>query len=171
MAAVTKETKNPSDAEVLQRARLLVEAYFDYLEHTPLGSDVVDETELPGQRTALINCFRLLIATESRNDVRQKLREIGLTLAQFQSDIGERMSLMPVAHDLRSPEAEVQRLMALNRRSLAKIDEAYGAIMPERARLDQLFRHSMSIAEARFAGDKPPPHASHSGAHTGGGLH
>lgn len=144
------KTSHATDAELLHRAKSIVDDFVEYLANQPIGMDVVDASELPHSRKMLVNAFRLLIATELRPKIRERLRTVGATLAQFQDDIGQRMCLRPAEDGGGVPsDAELERLIKEHRHQLAKFDRAFKAVDPERNRLDALFRKSMHIAERR----------------------
>jgi hypothetical protein len=134
-----------SDAQVLHAANHLVEVYLVYLREHETGSDVFDTQELPASKEALVNAFRVVIATESRPGVRALLMKAGMTLAQFQDNIGPRMSVKPAPamsdrhHQQRDPEPG----------QIHKFDRALHRLGEERARLVQVFRHASQIAEKK----------------------
>jgi hypothetical protein len=145
----TDRASQLTDAEVLLEARNLVEQYVDYLHDNPIGNDIVDVSDLPCPRDTLVTCFRLMIATEYRQEVREHLMSAGLTLSQFQEDIGERMSLEPIEPENAATLEQLRALTLRYRHYLEKFDVAYRAIAPERARLEALYRHAMAMACAK----------------------
>lgn len=138
-----------TDADVLGEARDLVDQFLLYLKHADLGLDVVDIDDLPFRKPLLINAVRLLIATEPSAITRQQMRKVGLTLASFQEDIGQRMSLRPLPAESRMPEQDMQALMEKHRDQILRFDQAFAAMATERLRLDDLFQLSMRMAERR----------------------
>lgn len=145
-----EENTTTSDAQLLDAAHRLVDVYLVYLREHETGSDVFDTRELPASKEALLNAFRVVIATESRPGVRKLLVKAGMTLAQFQDDIGPRMSLQPVQtrakfYDGHRPPQPVQ---------VRRFDEALTRLGEERIRLSRIFQHASDIAE-----NKPVYHA------------
>ncbi|MBZ5762702.1 MULTISPECIES: hypothetical protein [Rhizobium] len=138
-----------SDADTLREARDLVDQYLRYLKLADLGLDVVDIDDLPFRKQLLVSAVRLLIATESSATTRQQLRKVGLTLASFQDDIGQRMTMRPLPAEERMSEQELQAAMKKHRHLIARFDRAFAAMATERVRLDDLFQQSMRMAERR----------------------
>lgn len=138
-----------TDADVLSEARDLVDQFLLYLKHADLGLDVVDIDDLPFRKPLLINAVRLMIATEPSATTRQQLRKVGLTLASFQEDIGQRMSMRPQPAEDQLSEDDMQALMAKHRDQLMHFDRAFSNMASERQRLDDLFQLSMRMAERR----------------------
>ena len=149
-AGNNSDRRYQSDAQVLHAAHHLVEVYLVYLREHETGSDVFDAQELPASKDALINAFRVVIATESRPGVRTLLMKAGMTLAQFQENIGPRMSVKPapMRSDLHDGQQQVDPSQ------LRKFDHALHRLGEERARLVQVFQHASQIAEK-----KPVHHA------------
>ncbi|WFS00286.1 hypothetical protein [Rhizobium tumorigenes] len=138
-----------SDADTLREARDLVDQYLHYLKLADLGLDVVDIDDLPFRKQLLVSAVRLLIATESSATTRQQLRKVGLTLASFQDDIGQRMTMRPLPSEERMREEELQAEVKKHRHLIARFDRAFAAMASERVRLDELFQQSMRMAERR----------------------
>jgi hypothetical protein len=139
-----------TDAQVLHAANHLVEIYLVYLRENETGSDMFDAQELPASKAALINAFRVVIATESRPDIRALLTRAGMTLAQFQDNIGPRMSVTPV----RDENAPYDRHWRPDPRQIRRFEQALTRLGKERERLTQVFHHASQIAER-----KPAHHA------------
>jgi hypothetical protein len=139
--------RKPSHAEVLRNAQFLVDRFLVYLRNENVDHDILDTDELPAEKEALVNAFRLLIATESREDVRDKLLKVGLRLACFQPYIGERMSLQPVPADSMRSAEQVKRDMERHRDEIARFDRAFEAAASERQQLYRMF-----IASTRSSG-------------------
>ncbi len=138
-----------SDADTLREARDLVDQFLHYLKLADLGLDVVDIDDLPFRKQLLVSAVRLLIATESSPTTRQQLRKVGLTLASFQEDIGQRMTLRPLPLNERMTEEDLQASMKKHRHQIARFDRAFSAMAAERVRLDELFQQSVRMAERR----------------------
>lgn len=146
-----RTNSNHSDADILSEARDLVDQFLLYLKEADIGLDVIDIEDLPFRKPLLINAIRLLIATEVSPLTRQQLRKVGLTLACFQEDIGQRMSMRPVAREKRLPDADVAEIMAQHRHHIQRFDRAFARMTEERRRLDELFQTSLRMAERREA--------------------
>lgn len=142
---------NQSDADVLSEARDLVDQFLLYLKDADIGLDVIDVEDLPFRKPLLINAIRLLIATDASPMTRQQLRKVGLTLACFQEDIGQRMSMRPVAGKSPFSDTDVAKMMAEHRDHIQRFDRAFATMTTERQRLDDLFQTSMRMAERRDA--------------------
>ncbi|MET0748141.1 MAG: hypothetical protein ABWY49_08110 [Rhizobium sp.] len=158
-------TSKQTDADVLGEARDLVDQFLRYLKDADLGLDVVDLDDLPFRKPLLINAVRLMIATEPSATTRQQLRKVGLALAAFQPDIGQRMSMRPLTEESRMSEEDMQALMNKHRHQIVRFDQAFAAMATERLRLDELFQLSMRMAERResnaaAAASRRPAHAT-----------
>ena len=140
-----------SDADVLSEARDLVDQFLLYLKDADLGLDVVDVDDLPFRKPLLVNAIRLLIATDASPLTRQQLRKVGLTLACFQEDIGQRMSIRPVSGESALSDADVAEMMTQHRHHIQRFDRAFSIMTTERRLLDELFQTSMRMAERREA--------------------
>lgn len=142
-------TDRQTDADVLGEARDLVDQFLLYLKDADLSLDVVDIDDLPFRKPLLINAVRLLIATEPSQTTRQQLRKVGLALASFQEDIGQRMSMRPLPSASRMSDEEMQAAMTKHRHQIMRFDHAFATMAAERLRLDELFQLSMRMAERR----------------------
>lgn len=142
-------TDRQTDADVLSEARDLVDQFLLYLKDADLGLDVVDIDDLPFRKPLLINAVRLLIATESSAITRQQMRKVGLALASFQENIGQRMSMRPMPAESVLSEDDIHALMSKHRHQIMRFDHAFAAMATERMRLDDLFQLSMRMAERR----------------------
>jgi hypothetical protein len=138
-----------TDADTLGEARDLVDQFLLYLKHADLGLDVIDIDDLPFRKPLLINAVRLMIATEPSETIRQQLRKVGLALASFQEDIGQRMSMRPVSSNSQLSDEDMQGLMMTHRDQILRFDRAFAAMASERLQLDDLFQFSMRMAERR----------------------
>jgi hypothetical protein len=139
-----------TDAQVLHAANHLVEVYLVYLREHETGSDVFDTRELPASKDALINAFRVVIATESRPGVRALLTRAGMTLAQFQEDVGPRMSVTPLPRK----GSSYDRHWKPDPGQIRKFDRTLLRLGEERARLTLVFQQAAQLAE-----QKPTHHA------------
>lgn len=130
-----------TDAQLLQAAHHLVDVYLVYLREHETGSDLFDTCELPASKGSLINAFRVVIATESRSGVRALLVRAGMTLAQFQENIGPRMSVTPAKT---KPDGRQWRP---DPSQIRRFDQALLRHGEDRTRLVRMFRHATDIAE------------------------
>jgi len=137
------------DAEVLREARDLVDQFLRYLKFAHLGLDVVDIGDLPFRKPLLVSAIRLLIANENSQTTRQQLRKVGLSLASYQENVGERMTIRPAGAEASMSEEALQALMQKHRHQIARIDRAFALMAAERTRLDDLFQESVRVAERR----------------------
>ena len=137
------------DAEILREARDLVDQFLRYLKRAHLALDVIDIDDLPFRKPMLISAIRLLIAYETSQTTRQQLRKVGLSLAAYQENVGERMTMRPLAEQERMSEEALQALMQKHRHQIARIDRAFALMAAERTRLDDLFQESIRVAERR----------------------
>jgi hypothetical protein len=142
--------RHETDAQVLQAAHHLVEVFLLFLREHEMGSDLLDTQELPASKKALVNAFRVVIATESRPGARALLVKAGMTLAQFQDDIGPRMSVTPVdANNHRN-----DRHWTPEPGQIRRFDRALTRLGEERTQLSQVFQQAIRMAEK-----KPTHHA------------
>ncbi len=139
-----------TDAQLLQAAHHLVDVYLVYLREHETGSDLFDTGELPASKGSLINAFRVVIATESRSGVRALLVKAGMTLAQFQDNIGPRMSVTPVKVKPKLGDGYWRP----DPGQIRRFDHALMRLGEDRIRLVRMFRHAADIAE-----HKPVHHA------------
>lgn len=145
-----------TDAQLLQAAHRLVEIYLMHLRQNQTGSDVHDTRELPASKDALVNAFRIVIATEARPNVRSLLLRAGLTLAQFQDDVGMPLTIRPAAKPAHEQDAD-QRATARPSDSasscdtgkIRQFDRALLRLSEDRTRLGDVFQEAVRIAEKR----------------------
>jgi hypothetical protein len=142
--------RHETDAQVLHAAHHLVEIFLLFLREHNMGSDLLDSQELPASKKALVNAFRVVIATESRPGARALLVKAGLTLAQFQDDIGPRMSVTPVSAD----NHQNDRHWKPEPGQMRRFDLALNRLGQERSQLTQIFQQALRMAEK-----KPTHHA------------
>lgn len=142
-STVSSDQHHGTDAQLLQAAHHLVDIYLVYLREHETGSDLFDTRELPVSKGSLINAFRVVIATESRTGVRALLVKAGMTLAQFQENIGPRMSVSP-AH-AKGARSEGYRQPTPGQ--IQQFDLALARLGEDRTRLVQMFRHAADVAE------------------------
>lgn len=152
-----RNSHHETDAQLLQAAHHLVDIFLVYLREHDTGSDLFDTEELPAAKEGLINAFRVVIATESRPGVRALLIKAGMALAQFQENIGPRMSVRSVERQNTGATHNRYRREAPRHPgdgALRRFDRALMRLGEDRTRLVQVFRQAADIAE-----DKPVHHA------------
>lgn len=137
-----------SDAETLAAAHRLVDAYLTYLrEHDTGGGasdNLLDAHDLPAAKDAIINAFRVVIATESRSAVRGLMVQAGMTLALFQENMDA--ILAPRQAPSRQGERSSSRPGIAKADDLAQVMRRVGE---ERAHLAAIFRQAAGMAEER----------------------
>ncbi|TDK35054.1 hypothetical protein E2F50_12350 [Rhizobium deserti] len=146
-----KVSRPQSDAQILEAAHRLVELYLVYLREHETGNDIFDTRELPTSKDALVNAFRVVIATENRPNVRALLVKAGMTLAQFQDNIGEPLPVRPVA-DVNGRRQCSNGRIGTGR--IRKFDRVLIQLDEERVRLGDIFQSALRMAE-----NKPVHHA------------
>jgi hypothetical protein len=142
--------RHETDAQVLHAAHNLVEVFLLFLREHEMGNDLLDTQELPASKKALVNAFRVVIATESRPGARALLVKAGLTLAQFQDGIGARMSVTPVT----AGNSQNDRHWTPEPGQIRRFDMALNRLGQERSQLTQIFQQALRMAEK-----KPTHHA------------
>lgn len=137
-----------SDADVLEAAGDLVDAFLMTIRDQVPGNDILDTDLLPNSKTRIENGFRLAIVTEPREHVRRRLVAAGKVLAQFQDDVGSRISLKPAinggGHGLFGalPSRHLERLLA--------------SMEMDSIRLRAIFENADEVATRRFGVSAPP---------------
>lgn len=140
-----------SDAEVLVAASDIVDDFIELAVDLSIGQDFLDISVLPVSRKTIENAFRLEIAVSMRPARREDLIQGGTLLAQFQPDVGHRVSLSPAAN-IRGQLRENDAFGTLIERILAQAQT-------DRERLSELFREADRIACRRYEfGAHPPFH-------------
>lgn len=109
-----------NDAETLEAAHRLVEIYLIYLREHETAGGMIDANDLPAAKEAIVNAFRVVIATESRAPVRTMMMDAGMTLARVRETM-----------------------------TISRTDPASASLSGERDRLEAIFRHAMTMAESR----------------------
>jgi hypothetical protein len=117
----------------LAAANHLVDGYLWFLKEADLGSDLVDEIELPYPKRILVDAFRHVIAAEYRPDIRTFLVEAGTTLSQYHSDVGNRIQLGQVTpHGRPRPtgtqwlERRLENLLLAAAQDKVRLSEMFG---------------------------------------------
>ncbi len=113
----------------LERASALVDDYLRFVKANDIRKQVVDDIELPIPKLGLVEAFCVAVAAEHRPDTRALLIRAGLALAQYQPEIGPRIS-MEAKHHCR---AERSRLSA------RRLENILFMVAEERVRLGDLF--------------------------------
>ncbi|KQQ38148.1 hypothetical protein ASG19_03525 [Rhizobium sp. Leaf306] len=135
-----------TDADILEAAHRLVELHLTYLREHETKNDLFDVRDLPASKDSLVNAFRLTLATENRTHMRTLLLKAGMTLAQFQENIGRPMIVK--SQDGHKPN-QVRR-SDIDAAVARRFNKALVQLGEERARLGRVFQDAM-----RIAGDKP----------------
>ncbi len=137
-----------SDADVLEAAGDLVDAFLTTIRDQVPGGYILDTDLLPNSKTRTENGFRLAIVTEPRQHVRRRLVAAGKVLAQFQDDVGSRISLKPAidgsGHGL---------FGGLSSRHLERL---LASTEMDHIRLSAMFEHADEVATRRFGTSVPP---------------
>lgn len=142
-------TGSLSDADVLEAANELVEDFLELAAHLSVGPDFLDICTLPTCKQTLENAFRLEIATSMRRAHRRRLIQAGTLLAQFQPDVGRRISLSPVAKPSGQRSEDVM--------FVTKVEKILAQAQADRERLSELFEYADSVARRRYASCAHPP--------------
>lgn len=150
-----------SDAEILDQAEFLVDDFLAFIRREEIWNDILDVDTLPASKTTLVNAFRLVIATELRQDYRRQLAKAGLMLARFHRDVGPRISLVPVRPDDASPCAAPDMSVEEQQAYLDRFDRAYSLMDSDMKRLGGLFEASIDLATKRD---------THNGAYRDAGI-
>lgn len=144
----TSHENDLSDADVLEAAGKLVDAFLSTIrEHTP-GNDILDTDLLPGSKVSIENGFRLAIATEPRVHVRRRLVAAGKVLAQFQNAVGSRISLKPAARN--GPEGWFGTV------SSPHLEKLVASMERDTMRLSAMLETANELARRRFEVSVPP---------------
>ena len=138
-----------SDAEVLEVAANLVDDFLSLTRDLHIDRDIVDEHVLPISKATLENAFRLEIATTTSPERRPQLVAAGKLLAQFQPDVGYRITL--------SPAVGAGGEAGMNSSQARRIEAILDHVDDDRARLAASFKNSESIAKGRFESQARPP--------------
>lgn len=85
--------RDHDEPDELVQANALVDDYLQFVKANDMRSQLVDEIELPVRKGLLVKAFCIVIAAEHQPDMRALLIRAGLTLAQCQTGIGERILL------------------------------------------------------------------------------
>lgn len=141
----TSQTEQLSNAEVLALAHELVGLFLEFLRCEELGSDILDVRALPAGKSSLKNAFRLVIATEPREENRRQLMEAGCKLAQFQEHVGRRIRISPSGTDTRACDrGKATPLLA------ERVNVILAEAVDDGTSLRELLFASVEIAERRF---------------------
>ncbi|CDM61137.1 hypothetical protein LPU83_pLPU83c_0575 (plasmid) [Rhizobium favelukesii] len=114
-------------------ANHLIDEFLLFMKEDEIGNDLIDEIELPVQKNALVEAFRIAIAAERQPTVRALLIKAGMTLAQFRIGLGNRIRLTPLTPHGRSPQL---RSCAFERR----LERILIATAEERVHLCEFYR-------------------------------
>lgn len=136
-----------SDAQVLEAAGDLVDAFLSLMRDLYPGHDILDADLLPSSKALIENGVRLAIVTEPRAEIRRQLVAAGKVLAQFQEGVGSRIVLTTAqaAPKMRGGVLPSQH-----------IDRFLAAMEADCQRLSDLFEAADAAAERRFGVSIPP---------------
>jgi len=148
----TSKAEHLSNAEVLALAHDLVALFLEYLRCEDPGSDILDVRALPAGKSSLQNAFRLVIATESREDSRTRLMEAGCKLARFQEHVGSRIRISPSPMDTAGHDGGIATPLLAER-----VDMILTEAADEGIRLKKLLSASADMAARRFDGPTTAP--------------
>lgn len=141
----TSKTEQLSNAEVLALAHELVGLFLEFLRCEDLGSDILDVRALPAGKSSLKNAFRLVIATEPREESRRRLMDAGCKLAQFQEHVGSRIRISPSGTETRDcDKGKAAPLLA------ERVNIILAEAVDDGTSLRDLLFASVEIAERRF---------------------
>jgi carbamoylphosphate synthase large subunit len=135
-----------NDAGILEAAHRVVETYLVFLREHETDNNVFDTAELPAPKEALVNAFRVVIATENRAHTRSLMIKAGLTLAQFQDNIGSPLLVRPTT-PARQQGSGRGRIDIAN---IRKVDRAILRLGEERVRLAHVFQKAARLAEGKL---------------------
>lgn len=170
---VHRDRAKLSDAEVLSAAHDLVNQFLELIRREQIGSDILETSLLPVSKASLENAFRLLIATELRAQVRQRLMSAGTALAQFQPDIDMRLSVRPSGRPfdkpVRRPENPGRQSASPSRSRQLELALARMASDIERLRI--MFAEAEVIALRRLDPSRIKPPFAEDGTYTWHGHH
>ncbi len=141
--------KGPTDASVLEAAHRLVDAFLIFLREHETGDSVFDASELPATKDALINAFRVVIATENRVHIRSGMIKTGMMLAQFQENVGAPLLVRPMPDSRRPANARSRVDIA----TVRKVDRVILKLGEDRIRLAQVFHKASKLAEGKVFHD------------------
>lgn len=131
----------------LAEARALVIRFLADLRDHPIGHDILDASELPAPRTAMIEAFCLLIGNEPRFRIRDQLKLVGLVLSQFQDGVGPRLQVQAAPAPAEEPQPAPADIPAVRR-----MERALAAVEPDRIKLINMFDRAAEQAKSASAG-------------------
>ncbi len=130
-----------SDTDILAKAHDIVETFLTFLRLERPKSDILDAGCLPASKASIISAFRLVVATEPRDEVRETLLSAGHVLAQFQDGIGPRISVTPAC---------VMQAEAAHPAGAKQLDDVLRQVEEDTRRLRHLLGKASAIAESRY---------------------
>jgi Tfp pilus assembly protein PilE len=115
-----------------------VNDYLRFVRDTDVGTDLVDEIELPLPKRILVEAFKDVIVAEERREVRALLLKAALTLSQYHVRLGERIRIRATTA-FEMPASTDSRLALRFNRTLQ-------ATAVERSRLNEIFRIALKLS-------------------------
>ncbi|MBB3595908.1 hypothetical protein FHX08_006328 [Rhizobium sp. BK529] len=120
------------DSASLDRAQECVDEFLLFVKANDIGSDIIDEIELPVPKGFLIGAFSIVIAAERRPDVRNLLIKAGVSLAQYRPGLGPRIRIRPGSPRWR-PEPSMAKGAAL------RLERTLDSVAWERVQLAEAY--------------------------------
>ncbi len=122
----------------LEAANELVNDFVRFVRDADVGSDLIDEIELPVPKPVLVEAFKRVISAEKRTVIRALLLKAGLTLSQYHADLGERIKVRPIGPHGRGNSVDQKLVQKFNRALLSTA--------AERTRLTKIFQDALRCA-------------------------
>lgn len=151
-------TAEPTDAEVLDAAYQIVSSTREFFIADPPGEDIIDDAALPFAKAAIVSAFRLVIATEPRAETRGNLMVQGSLLAQYQHDVGARISVTPV--NVPGQEAIYDGWCQ------SRLDRLFDRVAVDRRLLRELYGKASRVAAQNFERARVHPPFQEDGTYT-----
>jgi len=123
------------DDDRVAEANQLIDQFLLFVRDNEVGNDLVDEIELPIAKSILVSAFRISIAAERRPDVRALLIKAGVSLAQYRSGLGNRITMTLV-----TPHGRIRQSQSHNVEQ--RFGRALTAVAIERIQLGELFQRA-----------------------------
>lgn len=121
----------------LDRAHHLVDEFLVFVRSNDVGSDIIDEIELPVPKPLLVQAFSIVIAAERRPEVKSLLMKAGITLAQYRPGLGPRVRVRPGSSRWR-PERAISKQLA------NRLEQTLRAVAEERIGLAEVYLRAIS---------------------------
>lgn len=132
------ETPGSRHAWTLEAAQDTVNDYLRFVRDTDVGTDLVDEIELPLPKRILVEAFKDVIVAEERREVRALLLKAALTLSQYHVRLGERIRIRATA--------AFEMPASIDSRLALRFNRTLQATAVERFRLNEIFRIALKLS-------------------------